>query len=99
MKTIYGKATSEFCKLYLMEKFYILNALGDERYLNKRTDFISKLSYFSKMQKIIWINCSEFYIILLYGNFCFSLRTSRNVHLMNVQYMKLKVVYSTNIVF
>ena len=60
---------------------------------------VIKLSYFSKMQKIIWINCSEFYIILLYGNFCFSLRTSRNVHLMNVQYMKLKVVYSTNIAF
>ena len=37
MKTIYSKATSEFCILCLMEKFYILNALGDERYLNKIT--------------------------------------------------------------
>ena len=49
MKTIYGKATSEFCKLYLMEKFYILNALGDERYLNKRTDFISKYRHQIKL--------------------------------------------------
>ena len=66
---------------------------------NSLANTVIKLSYFSKMQKIIWINCSEFFIILLYENFCFSLRTSRNVHLMNVQYMKLKVVYSTNIVF
>ena len=42
MKTFYRKATSEFCKLYLMEKLYILNALGNERCLNKRTEFISK---------------------------------------------------------
>ena len=53
MKTVYSKATSEFCKLCLMEKLYILNALGDERCLNKRTEFISKcrirISYFSKM--------------------------------------------------
>ena len=49
MKTIDGKATSEFCKLYLMEKFYILNALGDERCLNKRTEFISKYRYQIKL--------------------------------------------------
>ena len=42
MKTIYSKVTSEFCKLCLMEKLYILNALGKERRLNKRTEFISK---------------------------------------------------------
>ena len=42
MKTIYSKATSEFRKLCLMEKLYILNALRDERCLNKRTEFISK---------------------------------------------------------
>ena len=53
MKTIYGKATSEFCKLYLMEKLYILNALGDERCLNKEQNSLAntiiELSYFSKM--------------------------------------------------
>ena len=53
MKTIYDKATSEFCKLYLMEKLYILNALGDERCLNKEQNSLAntiiELSYFSKM--------------------------------------------------
>ena len=42
MKTIYSKATSELCKLCLMEKLYILNPLGEERCLNKRTEFIRK---------------------------------------------------------
>ena len=49
MKTIYSKATSEFCKLCLMEKLYILNALGDERCLNKRTEFISKCRHQNKL--------------------------------------------------
>ena len=49
MKTVDGKATSEFCKLYLMEKFYILNALGDERCLNKRIEFISKYRHQIKL--------------------------------------------------
>ena len=31
MKIIYSQATLEFCKLCLMEKLYILNALADER--------------------------------------------------------------------
>ena len=49
IKTIYSKATSEFCKLCLMEKLYILNALGDERCLNKRTEFISKCRHQNKL--------------------------------------------------
>ena len=49
MKTVYSKATSEFCKLCLMEKLYILNALGDERCLNKRTEFISKCRHQNKL--------------------------------------------------
>ena len=42
MKIVYRKSTWEFCKLCLMEKLYILNVLGDERCLNKRTEFITK---------------------------------------------------------
>ena len=38
-------------------------------------------------------------MILFYENFGFTFRTGKNVNLMNVQYMKLGVVYSTNIVF
>ena len=78
-----------------------LNALGDERYLNKKTRFISKCRHQNKLllKNIAWINCSVFYIISFYESFCFSLRTSGNVHLVNVQYMKLGVVYSTIIAF
>ena len=99
MKTIYSKATSEFFKLCLMEKLYILNALRDERCLSKRTEFISKCRHQNKLLLKNVKDFSVFCIILFNGNFCFSLRTSRNVHVMNVQYMKLRVVYSTNIVF
>ena len=49
MKMIYSKATSEFCKLCLMEKLYIPNVLGDERCLNKRTEFISKCGHQNKL--------------------------------------------------
>ena len=40
-----------------------------------------------------------FTLFCLIKKICFPFRTSRNVHLMNVQYMKLGVVYSYNIVF
>ena len=49
MKMIYSKAASEFCKLCLMEKLYILNAFGDERCLNKRAEFISKCGHQNKL--------------------------------------------------
>ena len=49
MKTVYSKATSEFCKLYLMEKLYILNAIGDDRCLKKITEFISKCRHQNKL--------------------------------------------------
>ena len=49
MKTIYSRATSELCKLCLMDKFYILNALWNERCLNKRTEFISKCRHQNKL--------------------------------------------------
>ena len=49
MKTICSKETAEFCKLCLMEKLYIVNALGNERCLNKRTEFISKCYHQNKL--------------------------------------------------
>ena len=49
MKTIYSKATPEFCKLCLMEKLYILNPLGEERCLNIRAEFISKYRHQNKL--------------------------------------------------
>ena len=37
VKIVYSKATSSFCKLCLTEKLLILNALGDDKCLNKKT--------------------------------------------------------------
>ena len=36
VKVVYSKATSSFCKLCSTEKLFILNALGDDRFLNKK---------------------------------------------------------------
>ena len=41
-KIIYSKVTTDYGKLRLMEKLYILNALADKRCLNKKSEFISK---------------------------------------------------------
>ena len=49
MKIICSKAKSEFCKTCLMEKLYILNALGDKRCLNKRTEFMRKCRHQNKL--------------------------------------------------
>ena len=49
IKMIYSKVRTNFCKLCLMEKLYILNALGDERCLNKKSEFISKCRHQNKL--------------------------------------------------
>ena len=49
LKLIYSKVTTGFCKLCLMEKLYILNALGDERCLNRKSEFISKCRHQNKL--------------------------------------------------
>ena len=48
-KVIHGKIRSDCCKLCLTEKYFFLNALGDERLLNKRSEFISKCRHQSKL--------------------------------------------------
>ena len=49
LKTIYNKVTTDFCILCFMEKLYILNALGDQRCLNKKSEFISKCRHRNKL--------------------------------------------------
>ena len=49
LKIIYSKVTTDFRKLCLMEKLYILNAHGDERCLNKKSEFISKCRHQNKL--------------------------------------------------
>ena len=41
-KIVYSKTTLPFCKLCLTEKLFILNALGDDKSLNKITEFVNK---------------------------------------------------------
>ena len=48
LKTICSKATTDFCKLCLMEKLCILNTLEDERCLNKKSEFIGKCRHQNK---------------------------------------------------
>ena len=49
LKTIYSKVAIDFCKLCLMEKLYILNALEDQRCLNMKSEFISKCGHQNKL--------------------------------------------------
>ena len=91
MKVICSKTTSEFCKLCLMEKLYILNAFGDERCLNKISEFINKCRHQNKLllKNVKYGLIKVCFVINSYT--IFSFRTSRNVHLMNVQYLKLRI--------
>ena len=44
VRKIHGNAKSDFCKLCLTEKYFILNNLGDNKLLNKKSEFINKMS-------------------------------------------------------
>ena len=37
-----GKPTSSYCRLYLTEKFFIINSTGGNRVLSKRSEFVNK---------------------------------------------------------
>ena len=49
VKIVYSKATSSFCKLCLTEKLFIFNALGDDKCLNEKTEFINKCRHQNKL--------------------------------------------------
>ena len=42
LKKVYPKPRFNYCKLCLMEKLYMNNSIGDERLLNKKSEFVSK---------------------------------------------------------
>ena len=48
-KKVNGKVKSDFCKLCLTEKYFILNALGDNKLLNRKSEFISKCRHQNKL--------------------------------------------------
>ena len=42
LSIVHGKPTSSYCRLYLTEKFFIINSIGDNQVLNKRSEFVNK---------------------------------------------------------
>ena len=60
-----------------MGKVYILNALGDERCLNKKSEFISKCCHQNKLllknikERIVWIKIKGCFILSCNNTFLF----------------------------
>ena len=48
VRKIHGNAKSDFCKLCLTEKYFILNNLGDNKLLNKKSEFVYKCRHQKK---------------------------------------------------
>ena len=49
LKKVYAKPRFNYCKLCLMEKLYISNAIRDEILLNEKSEFVSKCRYQNKL--------------------------------------------------
>ena len=49
VRKIHGNAKSDFCKLCLTEKYFILNNLGDNKLLNKKSEFVNKCRHQKKL--------------------------------------------------
>ena len=48
-RKIHGNTKSDFCKLCLTEKYFILNNLGDNKLLNKKSEFVNKCRHQKKL--------------------------------------------------
>ena len=49
VRKINGKTKSDFCKLCLTEKYFILNKLVDNKLLNKKSEFFNKCHHHKKL--------------------------------------------------
>ena len=49
VRKIHGNAKSDFCKLCLTEKYFILNNLEDNKLLNKKSEFVNKCRHQKKL--------------------------------------------------
>ena len=54
LKKVYAKPRFNYCKLFLIEKLYITNSVGDEKLLYKKSQFVSKCR---RQKKIIDTKC------------------------------------------
>ena len=48
LRIVRDKPTSRYCRLCLTEKFSIINSIGDNRVLNKRSEFVNKCRHQNK---------------------------------------------------
>ena len=48
-RKIHGNAKPDFCKLCLTEKYFIINNLGDNKLLNKKSEFVDKCRHQKKL--------------------------------------------------
>ena len=66
LRIVRGKPTSNYCRLSLTEKFFIINSNGDNQVLNKRSEFLNKCrhqnQYLIKNVKLVWIKVEMFSI-------------------------------------
>ena len=106
VKIVYSKATSSFCKLCLTEKLFILNALGDDKCLNKKTKFINKCHHQHKLLlknvkdsmdwSLVWIFVFKYFVRIVFSLSYFFFKENVYevyVQLMIAKSMKLRVVY------
>ena len=49
VRKIYGNTKSDFCKLCLTGKYFMLNDLGDNKLINKKSEFVNKCRHQNKL--------------------------------------------------
>ena len=58
LSKVNGNPTQSMCILCLTEKFWIINFLGDNNYLNKKSELINKCRHINKLLlKIAFLHC------------------------------------------
>ena len=106
VRIVHSKGASSFCILCLTEKLFILNALGDDKCLNKKAEFINKYRRQNKLLlknvkdsmdwNLVWIFVFEYFVRIVFSFYYFFFLEKVYeiyVHLMIVKSMKLRVVY------
>ena len=48
-KRVNSKTAASYCKLYLTEKFYIIQSIDDKNLLNKKSELVNKYRHQNKL--------------------------------------------------
>ena len=78
VRKIYGNAKSDFCKLCLTEKYFILNNLADNKFLNKKSEFVNKCRHQKKLL-LSSVLCEDSMDEIIFSCRCFSILYSITV--------------------